>query len=452
MFTANNRNYSISINLLWGSTDAPAEMVKDARNAVQLDEENLVSFSLTSSLLDPCIGGNFVIRDKKKAGKLLNLVDIPIIYGMVNFMQVDGAGSKYSVETPKPFEQESFSEYIVVRSFEVVENGADFATFSFDFSMADSVVFETAISPFSTFGEEDGAMEFRDVVKALFAASGSKAAFDYDTISVNARVPFISAPNCSFNDAIGYVYRKVFDHDYASTNGKDYCKIVYNNGERKYEMWRFGDVGTASMFKCKSNDVRYVEMREKLSVPVGGESGGTGCTAEFFSNGDARDLHWIFGDKTYTDYDYLTNNFSDTVFDSIDTEFLDHTDIIYSKQRTKSSVIKNNSPFFKTLYYGSHYTRFRDNGSLYDVFNEMLFSSPYTRVRTPGCIGRYAGNCVMLNFVNAELSPFRYSSGVHLITGLTHIVTHNGQDWTFTTVMDTFKPFLIADSEKSETF
>ncbi len=450
MFTANNRNYCISIKLLWGSSDTAADSANSLKNVITLDEDRIGSFTLTSSLLKPCISGSFTYTDMKKTSRLSGLTDIPIVYGNISFFQSKGAGSQYSVGDLEPFEQESFSEVVIIDSFEVVGSTADTTTFSFKFTMADMVAFEVGLSPYSTFTDEENAKDFREVVKALFAASGVKAAFDYDTITVNAKVPFITSPNCSFNDAIEYVYRKVFDYDFSNTNGKDYCKVVYNNGERKYEMWRFGDVGKAGMFKCKSKDVHYVELRENIAVAVGGESAKTGCTAEFFSNGDAKDLHWVFGDKTFTDYDYLTNNFADTVDGNVDSVFLDHSDILYAKQKSKSSVIKRNSSLLSNLQFGSHYSTFRDNGSLYDVFNAVLFSSPYTRVRTPGCIGRYVGNCISLKFVNAETSPFRYSSGVYLITGMSHIVTHSGKDWDFVTVMDTYKPYLLADSERKE--
>lgn len=450
MFTANGRNYCISIRLLWGSTDVSADMVRDGKNVVILDEGGIGSFTLTSSLLKPCIEGSFTYRDGKKSSRLINLVDIPVVYGYVNFYQVEGAGSKYSAGPVNQYKQESFSEFVIIDSHEVVEDGDDYMVFSFKFTMADAVFFESKMMPYSTFDEYGDEKPFKDVVKALFAASGVKSAFDADSVTVDAKVPFITSPNSTFYDAILYVCRKVFDVGFPNTNGKDFCKVVYNNGERKYEMWRFGDVGTDRMFRAKEGNGYYDNFRYDLAVSIGRDAGDPGCSAEFFSNGDAKDLHSLFGDRTFTDYDYIENRFEDLFDENVDRDFLPHTDFLSARQKTKATVVKKNSSLFKNLEYGSRSSRYRDNGSLYDVFSSVIFSSPYTRVRSPGCIGRYVGNCVAIRFNNAGSSPFRYSSGVYLITGMTHVVEHDGDEWRFTTVMDTFKPFVMADSEKSQ--
>lgn len=448
MFTANNRNYGLTISLFWGSTDKPVTDADGFKSAVRLNDSQVNRFELNSTLLTPWLFGSFEYFDNRKTSRLKNLADVPLIYGKIDFCQYDGVGGQYSATVSKPFQQELFTEFVVIDSVGVVSEDGDTITFRFEFSMADSVALKSSMNAVSTFTDDSTTVKFRDLVKSLFGASNIDAKFDYDTISVDADISFISSFNSTFMDSIEYVYRKVFDDNFSNRNGKDFCKIVYNNGERKYEMWRLGDIGTENMFKCTSKNAHYKDVRENVVVSVGKECGQTPNTAEIINCGNAGDFHRALGIKTFIDYDYLKNTFEDITDFYVENEFMSHSDAIYTSQKSKASVIKNNSLLFPKLVMCNCYSTYRKNGSLYDVFNKMIFDSSFVRVTTMGCLGRYAGNGISLRFSNAESSAYAHLGGSYMITGMSHVLVRNGDEWKFSSTMDLFKPFMESDSKK----
>lgn len=452
MFTANNRSYGISIRLFWGSTGREISSASSTKNYIMLEEKRLESFSLTSSLLVPWLYGNFIYSDDKRNSKLINLIDAPIIYGQISFCQYDGAGSSYSAETIKPFKPEVFSETVIIDSFSVVKEDDNTMTFSFKFSMEDSVAFNSSLNPVSTFTDKEKTMKLKNLVKELFAASNTSSTFDYSTIKIDADIPFISSPNSTFMNSIEYVYRKIFDSNFENRNGKDFCKVVYNNGERKYELWRFGDIGTKAMFKCNSTDAYYKNLRENIAVTVIKDSAPTPNSASFINTGNARDLHSIFGDKTFVSYDYLKNSFNNIVDTHADTEFSSLKDGLNPNKRSKAYVAKMHSVYSLELDFSNQYSTYRDNGSLYDVFNNMIFDSSCMRVTTLGCLGRYAGSGIALSFKNADMTPYKHLGGNYVVTGITHNASRNGDEWEFMSIMDVYSPFMESDSIKNPNY
>ena len=453
----NGRNYLIDVHFSWGSDSKDIEGTIDNNlNFTQLDENKITAIDIYSTLAYPFFRGSIEYLDQRRGSLLRNMIDMPIVYGKVQFFVVNGSDVPGSDNVVEPEEGENFDEEIFVTGIDTIDDGeSEFIKVKINFVSIDYLKFISNMANVSTYdGFEKSTKPLKELLTDMFAAAGLSDRLDVDSITINVEIPYVSSENDTLLTALDYVYRKIFDYDFKEHDGKTYCRIVYDQTKQKYVLWKFEDIGTKSAVdtKIKNEDIKV--LREDMSVSSLNGSGKVGLDsrASIKTSGNQSILFEMMDNLKFIDYDYLKNEFTTTVKEKNGESFIQHADEFDSNLSSKLKLVLGNARQFKDNKYERTFSVSRQNASFYDVFTEAIFKSAFIRAESDGSIGRRAGSQILLTFNEYPGTMYEHLDGDYLITAIHNPYGSYGKEKSFRSIMDLYRPYCAVDSMKTKMF
>lgn len=466
MLQINNKRYDLQISLFTATEKVAVGGDYDKNNAAQLVATKVEEFELHESLLTPFFTGHFTYADTQFSANLTSMLISPFLYANITFALVKAAPQEGRPENDEYNEADKFSETVVITSVVSAPcEGSNEKMFTFSFESVDSLNFRSLLEPYSTFDKKDGLEDLDKILKAVFAGAklGEKLDLKYNVPTL--KIPFLTSENATLMTSLDYIYRKTFDCNILEDNSKNaFFKIIYDHVEQKYKVWRYDSTGQNPANELpKPNNESAMYLKTKRVVDCDMSDGGntmsysTGSgrsTAIPMYSGDAFSMMSFLADKTYYGYDYLKNNFKDnekTVKELFKNNIHEHWQS--DKYRLKTLLLPD-SKIDKSLKFDNCFSRFRENGSVYDVYNEMIFGTSYLHVKSDGIIGRKAGDPIYVNFVNAANSSYDRLRGDYFITDIrTRYRRRNPVEQggaTLNSYMECYSPYMMTTSNAQD--
>lgn len=453
----NGRNYLIDINFYWGSDSNDIDgSIKNNLNFTQLDENKITAIDIYSSLAYPFFRGSIEYLDKRSDSLIRNMVDMPVVYGKIQFCVVNGSDVPGSDNVMQPEDGENFDEEVFVTGINTIDDGkSEFIKFKISFVSIDYLKFISNMSDISTYdGFDKNTKPLKELLTNMFSSAGLSDKLDTDSITINVDIPYVSSENDTLLTALDYVYRKIFDFDFKENDGKTYCRIVYDHNKKKYVLWKFEDIGTKSSLDTKIKNVDIKMLREDMSVSSLNGSGKIGINSSAFvkTSGNQSILFETMDNLKFIDYDYVKNKFTTTVKKKNDDSFIKHDDEFDGELGNKMKLVLGNANKFKENKYERTFSVSRQNASFYDVFTEVIFKSSFIRAESDGSIGRRAGNQILLTFNEYTGTMYEHLYGDYLITAIHNHYSAEGEQKSFRSIMDLYRPYCTTDSTKTKMF
>lgn len=451
----NAKNYLTGIDLFWGSDSTDVDSTIGSNiNFTHLIEDMVVGLDIYSSLSYPFFRGSVEYQDRRKDSLLRNLVDMPAIYGNLQFCMIDGSDVPGSDNIAKPVEGENMVEEIFVTKINTIDDGeSEFVKFKIDFVSSDYLKFISNISGVSTYeGFEKNTKPMKELVQELFAAAGLADRLDVDSLTVDVEIPYVSSENDTLLTALDYVYRKIFDFDFKQHDGKTYCRLVYDQTKQKYVLWKFEDIGTMKSVdtELKNPEVKSTRERITVSSQTGDMKVGINSSAMVKTSGNQSVFFETAHNIKYIDYDYKNNVFTPLVKEKNDESFITHKDEFSGDLDIKMKLMLGNAAKFKENTYDRTYSTSRQNASPYDAYTSAIFDSSFIRAESDGSIGRHAGSQILLSFAESSGTMYESLGGDYLITAIHNKFTREENGVAFRSIMDLYRPYYMKDLGKTK--
>lgn len=447
----NGVNYYILMTLFWGSDSTDViSTIDGVNNASILIPENITELDIFSSLAYPFFHGSMVYKDDRKNSVFGYMADKPITYGHLSFSALNGCPLPSSDNVPETMNGESLSEDVFITGIDTFDDGeSEYVDVKIHFVSVDFLKFIANMKDITTFnGYDEGAKPVDQLLKDMFGAVGLGDRLADDTLTMEAKVPYISSENDTLLTALDYVYRKIFDYDFRERDGKTYCRFVYDFGIKKYVLWNFDEVGTQNSIKSDENNLILKSRREIVAVNAGVGSDAININGKAFikTNGNQSVLFESLSNTKFVDYDYLSNKFVDIDFTDTDKSFMPHNDELDSRSMSSSKLVLGNSRLFKENTYEKSFSTSRQNAGIYDIFTEAIFNTSFMRAESEGSIGRRPGMSVAVVFNRPDGTIYERLSGTYLITAVDNHYEQSGSVKTFRSIMDLYRPYCRTDS------
>lgn len=459
MVQLNGRVYDIQIGLFGASSKTPVLGKYDMDNAVQLVEAKVGEFELHESLLCPYFTGHFVYEDTQFSSNLYRILATPFLYANITF-----AMSKQTEQEGRPVNDEydtseCFSETaIITRMTSSADEGKNEKRFRFEFSSVDALNFDAVLKPYSTFPSGDDGETVDRILPNLFAGCGLEGKFDAKQNPVTIRVPFVTAANGTLRASLEYLYRRSFDCALLTDAAEGmYFKIIYDHIDKKYKVWNYGSVGRNPANESPApNKVNSALLKSKRVISCEMSDGGGTISVDTGSgkniavpmySGNAFDVMRVLADRRYHGYDYIGNDFDGMYREvkQLPTSNL-HGHWQPDRYILKTSLL-DKSRLDKSLDFTAEFSSWRENGSVYDAYNEIIFGSSYLYVRSEGFIGRRPGDPVTVDFLNSTNTSYDRLRGDYFITDVrTRYLRNNphaGNKATLNNHMDVVSPYMM---------
>ena len=452
----NGRNYLVAARFNWGSDSKDVDSELDSSlNVAQLEQDKITAIDIYSTLAYPFFRGSLEYLDKRHSSSIRNMIDMPVVYGKLQFCIVNGSDIPGSDNVVEPEDGENFVEDIFVTGIDTIDDGkSEYIREKINFVSADYLKFISNMTNISTYeGFEKNTKPLKELLTDMFAAVGLSDRLDSDSITINVDVPYVSSENDTLLAALDYIYRKIFDFDFKEHDGKSYCRFIYDYTKQKYALWKFEDIGTKTALDTKLKNVAIKTLRENVSVSSLNGSGKIGIESKAFikNSGNQSILFEMIDNLKFVDYDYLKNEFTTTVKEKNGDVFIQHDDEFDTSLDSKLKLVLGNSNQFKENKYERTFSTSRQNASFYDVFTEAIFKSSFIRAESDGSIGRRAGSQIMLTFNESANTIYEQLGGDYLITAIHNHYENDGKNACFRSIMDLYRPYYKVDSVKTKT-
>ena len=466
MLEASNQHYDIQIGMYTATKNVAIGGKYDRNNAAYLVSDKISEFEIHESLLCPYFTGHFTYNDTMFSSNLTEMLNAPFLYANITFAMVDSSPQNGRPENDNYLEAETFSETVVIDSITSTANeGSMEKSFTFHFSSIDSLNFDATLEPYSTFNMKDGLEDLDKVLKAVFAGANLGEKLDLKVNVPTMKIPFITSDNSTLMTSLDYIYRRSFDCNILEDNSKNmFFKIIYDHVDRKYKVWRFDSIGENPDNELpRPNRINSFYIKNKRFVDCDMSEGGDSVAFDTGSgrniavpmySGNAFELMQMLADKKYYGYDYVTNNFDDNtkeVKDMYKNNLHEHWQP--DKYLLKTTLLPN-SVIDKSLKFNNSFSRFRENGSVYDIYNEMIFASAYLHVRADGVISRKAGDPIYVNFLNSKNTSYDRLRGDYFITDIRNRYVRNNPSnngfTSFNSYMECVSPYMMTTSNAQD--
>lgn len=466
MLNVNNRNYDIQIILYTATKQVAIGGKYKDENAAKLDIQKISEFEIHESLLCPYFTGHFTYSDTMFSSNLQYMLEAPFLYADLTFSMVKTTPQDGRPENDGYIGMETFSETAIIRNIIAEpDSGSQEKRFTFYFDSVDALNFNATLEPYSTFDKDGGVDDLENVLKAVFASANLATKLDLRVNVPTIKIPFLTSENSTLATSLEYIYRKSFDFNILDDNSKNmFYKVIYDHTEKKYKIWRFDSVGQNpdnELPKPNNENATYLKLKRFVECDM---SEGANTMALNFGNGrntavpmysgNAFDIMRVIGDKKYYGYDYLKNNFDDNIKVIKDIHKNNvHEHFQADKYLLKTSLL-DNSKNDKTLKFNNCFTRQRENGSMYDVYNEMIFGSSYLHVEGEGVIGRKAGDMILVDFLNCNKTSYDRLRGDYIITDIRNRYIrnnpYNNGVASFNSIMECYRPYMMTTSNAKD--
>lgn len=447
-------SYSINLFLKWG-TDSKAfgTLLTDSdsirKTSLRVDSKSILNFTIESSLLSHVFTGSIQIAEGRNDSLYSAFIDSPISFGFLSCSALKDSSTSNKYKSILEYDSKNtFGEWIIITKKEVSNSdNPNISLLKLEFVSAEYINMISVLKSYSSFTKSSSTKSASEIIKQLFINSNiDESRIDLSSLNLNSNISFITTPNSNLLTSLNYIYRSIFNH---SNDNYDYVRMIYDNINKKYKLWCFKD----TLKKCYDNkkedslnNIRThvitidINADRQLVTSYNSVSSGT--------SGDLVSLLNRFGDKKYIDFDYVTNKF--TTYERIDNS---NNENVIPSPINDSSISKYNNLFSnkipsKGFDFSSTATCSRDNLDYYDLFSDVIYKSQYINVNTEGHLGYIVGNTVSILFNNAEKTPYQFSSGVHIITGVKHTYSKFNDSGCLFTTLSVMTPWLIKDSKR----
>lgn len=458
--TANEKFYLIDIRLFWGSdTLRVTDEIVNNKNFIVLKNESIQKLEIVSSLATPFIYGSFIVQDSLLSSSVTNFIDMPIIYGNILFSETNGDTTPGGNNNCKPNGNEYFDETVMITGIDTINNNdGETINLKFNFASVDIMNFYCNIENVSTFNKKENDKVHDDtnnVIKNLFGAAKLSKKLDMASLdcNINMKIPFISSSNETLLSALDFVYRKVFDYNFDKTKQCSYCRMRYNHINKRYELWKYENVGSKRMFETDEKNSINADSKWVITLDTG-ESGmvkNNDGILTLHTGDNTINLFDISDNVTYTHFDYLNCEFSNYEYVFLNKIFNKHKNDINDKMVTKTDIISSNSSIYDNVHFMRAASRSRVNSSMYDLFSEQLFNNAFIRIDAKGIISRMSGDSVYLKFVNEAGTPYELIGGDYTIIAIKNVIEKQDKNTaSFRSIMDVYRPYTASDTFKSK--